>query len=419
MTSSTLDESQSQSQSVLPGMVMVVRQPVFDRERVVQAYDLLYRSTEQARLKAQADGAATVHLMLESLLDVGLEQLAEHRTAFIEADRQMLFAQQLRHLPTDRVVLALRAAQDFDDELVEAVRALAQQGYRFAIDDCPDDPLWPELLELAHVVRLDLAQLTPKQLVARLGALREADIRLLVEHVGSDAEFASLREAGCDYFQGRFFVRPNVVRGAGLPNNKLASLRLLSLVQDAETSIQQVAELVTQDPSLSYRLIRFVNSAAVGLPTRATSVHRAVAYLGMEAIRRWVSLAAVATVHDKHPELIRMTLIRARLMELLCERTPRCDSAIGFTLGLFSTLDALMDKPMSEILTHLRLPDELNQALLQYEGPHGRVLRAVVAYENGDWDEAGREASAVSEAQLGHDYADAVQWTQRAVFAQI
>lgn len=396
---------------------MVARQPIFDRSRNVAAYELLYRADSLEHANVRDGDQATAHVVITSLLDIGLQNLVQNRAAFINVTRDLLVGGGLLALPADKVVLEIVESTQVDDDLVHAVHDLATQGYRFALDDFSYQPHWQPLIELAQVVKLDVMALSPAQIEEHVAMLRRYDLKILAEKVETDEQYEFLNDLGCDYFQGYFFARPNIVVGSRLPSNKLAALRLLALVQDPETSVAEVTELVAQDPSLSYRLIRFVNSAAVGLPATVTSVQRAVAYLGLEAIRRWVSLTTIATVPDKNAELIRMTLIRARMAEQLSELTPRCDGDIGFTVGLFSTLDALMDQPMEDILPQLRLTDELNDALLNREGPHGDVLNAVLAYERGAWQEASALAENASEAQLSQLYMKAVQWTHEAVFA--
>ena len=399
--------------------VMVARQPIFDRSRNVAAYELLYRADHGEHANVVNGDQATAHVVVTSLLDIGLQHLVQNRAAFINATRELLVSDGALALPPERVVLEIVEDTRVDDELLQAVQRLAMQGYRFALDDFSYQPHWQPLIELAQVVKLDVLALSPGQLEEHVALLRRYDLKILAEKVETDEQFEFLNDLGCDYFQGYFFARPNIVVGSRLPGNKLAALRLLALVQDPETSVAEVTELIAQDPSLSYRLVRFVNSAAVGLPATVTSVQRAVAYLGMDAIRRWVSLTTIANIQDKNAELIRMTLIRARMAELLSDGTPRCSPDVGFTVGLFSTLDALMDQPLREILPQLRLTEELNSALMHGEGPHGQVLEAVRAYERGAWQQAASLAGNVSRTQLADLYMKALQWTQDAVFAPL
>lgn len=399
--------------------VMVARQPIFDRSRNVQAYELLYRSGSLHQANVSDGNQATANVVITSLLDIGLKRLVQERQACINMTRDLLVSRAALALPADKVILEVLEDVEVDAELIAAVRDFSDRGYRFALDDFSYDPSWEPLVEMARFVKLDVQELSLDQVEAHIERLHNYDVQIVAEKVETEAQYQALRAMGCDFFQGYFFARPNVVHGSRLPSNKLAALRLLAVLRNSNTDLEQVAELVSQDPSLSYRLIRFINSAAIGLATRVTSVRRAVAYLGLDAVRRWVSLTTIMRTRDKSEELIRVTLIRARMMELLCARLPRCDADTGFTVGLFSTLDVFMEQSMDEVVQQLRLTPEINSALLHCKGRHGKALLAVLAYERGDWEDACTHAEAVSQGVLGGIYAAAVRWAHGAVFESL
>lgn len=400
--------------------VMVARQPIFDRQRQVHGYELLYRG-DQLDAAAIADGdAATAHVVTTALMDIGLERIVQRDPAYINVTRDFIVSRAALALPPERVVLEILEDVQVDTALVEAARELALMGYRLALDDFVLAPSWEPLLELASVVKLDVLALGPDAVQRHIDALSRYGVRLLAEKVESLQEFEALHAAGCDYFQGYFFARPNIVSGARPPGNRLATLRLLSTLHDPAISIEQITELVSQDPALSYRLMRFINSAAVGLPKRVTSIHRAVVYIGLEAVKRWVSLAALTRVEDKHAELLHLTLTRARMVEQLCALEPDSDPGIGFTVGLFSTLDAFMDQPLARVLAQLPLGHEVTAALLRGEGSYGRALLTVLAYERGQWERASRAAAgAIAPEDLAPIYPEAVQWAHAAMFAAL
>jgi len=398
---------------------MVARQPIFDRSRNVQAYELLFRSSDTDKANVSDGNQATAHVVITALMDIGLHRLVQERQACINMTRDLLVSRAALALPADKVILEILEDVEVDAELVAAVHDMAARGYRFALDDFSYDPRWEPLVEAARFIKLDVQDLSLEQVEEHIERLHNYNVQIVAEKVETEAQYQALRAMGCDFFQGYFFARPSVVRGARLPSNKLAALRLLAALRDPNTDLAQVSELVAQDPSLSYRLIRFINSAAIGLATRVTSVKRAVTYLGLDAVRRWVSLTTIMRTRDKSEELIRVTLIRARMTELLCARLPRCDADVGFTVGLFSTLDAFMEQPMEDVIRQLRLSPEINSALLHCKGRHGKALLAVIAYERGDWDEACTHAPGVSQGVLGGLYAAAVRWAHGAVFESL
>ncbi len=404
--------------------VMVARQPIFDRQRRVHGYELLYRGDphggDQLNEAVIADGdEATAHVVTAALMDIGLDRIVQRDPAYINVTRDFIVSRAALALPPERVVLEILEDVKVDATLIDAARELALMGYRLALDDFVLAPCWEPLLEIASVVKLDVLALGPDEVARHVAALSPYGVRLLAEKVESLSDFDALHAAGCDYFQGYFFARPNLVSGSRPPGNRLATLRLLSRLQDPAISIEQITDLVSQDPALSYRLMRFINSAAVSLPRRVTSIHRAVVLIGLEAVKRWVSLAALSRVEDKHAELLQLTLTRARMMELVCALDPRNDPSAGFTVGLFSTLDAFMDQPLARVLAQLPLAQEVTSALLRGEGSYGRALLTVLAYERGQWDRACRAAESIAADDLASHYTEAVQWARTATYAAL
>ncbi|TVS08651.1 MAG: EAL domain-containing protein [Gammaproteobacteria bacterium] len=397
--------------------VMVARQPIFDRARRLHGYELLYRGGQLDHADITNGDHATAHVVTAALMDIGLDRIVARETAYINVTHDFLVSGAALNLPPERVVLEILEDVVVDDALVKSVRQLALMGYRLALDDFVLAPSRQPLLEWATVIKLDVLALSSSELASHVQQLAPLGVKLLAEKVETDAQYEALLDLGCDYFQGYFFARPNIVTGSRLPANRLATLRLLSTVHDPATTIEQVTELVAQDPALSYRLMRFINSAAVGLPKRVTSIHRAVLYIGLDAVKRWVSLTALAQTDHKHAELLVLTLTRARMMEQLSALLPENDAGTAFTVGLFSTLDAFMDQPLAKVVKQLPLGSEVTAALLRGEGRYGRVLRCVIDYEVGRWATACNAASDLFPERLASLYPDAVEWARGAMFA--
>jgi EAL and modified HD-GYP domain-containing signal transduction protein len=399
--------------------VLVARQPIFDRDRKVQAYELLYRSEATGPANVSDGDKATACVVTASFLDIGLERMSEGRRAFINLTQDLLVSRAALALPPEKVVLEILEDVVVDDALVGAVEEFVANGYRVALDDFVYDDSWRPLLALAHIVKLDVMALSMDQVREHLELLAPYELELLAEKVETEEQYCALREMGFSYFQGFFFAKPNVLIGSRLPGNRTTVMKLLAQLQDPEADMDEVGNLVAQDPSLSYRLLRFINSAAVGLPTRITSIHRAVLYIGIAAVKRWVSLMVLASVDDKPTELTRMTLVRARMTEKLCALAANCDRDVGFTVGLFSTLDAFMDRPLPELLDELPLSTEVFTALLEGAGGEGEALQCVLAYEKGSWDRAEFHSMGVPLGSLAEIYDEAVEWAAAAAAAAL
>ncbi len=388
---------------------LVGRQPILDRDQRAFGHELLYRSADGGGPAGVDGDRMTSRVVLDAFLAIGIERVVGNGLAFVNVTREFLLDDDPPPLPRERVVLEILEDAVIDEELIGAVRSWRERGFTIALDDFVYDPRWEPLLPLASVIKIEVPALDEAGLAEHVRRLRRDGVRLLAEKVETRAEFEELRALGFDLFQGYFFARPEVVSGRRLPENRLATVQLLGALQRPDVDLAKVDALVSQDVALSYKLLRCINSAAFALPRRVESIHRAVVFLGLRALKRLVALAAMAGAEDKPSELVRIALVRARMCERLCAALPGIDEDSGFTVGLFSTLESLMDAPLAEILDKLPLAEEVSAALLAGEGLLGEVLACVLAYERCDWDHA--RAAGLDPAAIGRAYAEAVDWS--------
>ncbi|MFT5449128.1 MAG: EAL and modified HD-GYP domain-containing signal transduction protein [Gammaproteobacteria bacterium] len=402
--------------TVLPlsAQVHVARQPIFDRSTNLFAYELLYRHGNADAACFDNGEQATAAVVTASFLDIGLQKVVGESPAFINATYEFLVSRAALALPPDKVVLEILEDVIVDEALVGAVVEYVAAGYRIALDDFEYDPSWAPLLRLAHIVKIDVMAMDMDSICEHIALLAEFEVELLAEKIETDDEFQALHALGFDYFQGYFFAKPSVVSGMRVPANKLATLNLLAKIQNPEADIDEIADLVALDPALSYRLMKFMNSAFLSLPETVSTIQRGVMYLGLAAVKRWVTLVVLASVADKPSELTCTALTRARMTELLCTRTLQCNPVTGFTIGLFSALDAFMDRPLSDLLVELPLSPTVISALLEGDGIEGEALQCTLAYEKGEWSHVESHSCGIASEELADIYVQAVQWADRA-----
>ena len=238
--------------------------------------------------------------------------------------------------------------------------------------------------------------------------LRNYPVQLLAEKIETEDEFNFCMDLGFDLFQGYFFAQPKVIRGHRLPNNRLAILRLLSRLQDPDILADELEQLIAQDVAFSYRILRYVNSAAFALNRKIESIHQAVIILGLQTIKSWAALLAMSQVDNKPTELVVTAMVRAKMAEEMARAMKEAQPQSYFTVGLFSALDALMDNTMEEILTQLPLADHISAALLQKTGLLGETLNCVLAYERGQWQDL--NFNHLDPKQIKQCYLDALTW---------
>ncbi len=395
--------------------VRVVRQPVFnaDEDQVGN------------RIRASGDGSGSAGGYLaamgqgadrELVLAEELHALAPRGRVFLSVSRGELLERRALFLPHERVVLCLPATEPLDDDLRDAIDRHAVRGFRLALDAVDLAAVDGPLLNRAQTVIIEVGASSPHQLAAFVAAARErvSSRELVAGGVDSRKAFQTCRRLGFDLFQGEFFLRPTAgpVRTAAA-----ASVGGIATMADlaATDNFERLAAIITRDPGLSMRLLRYANSAHVALPRRVGSVHEALAWLGTVAVREFALIAAVASVPGPPGEMLTTALTRARMCQQLSRTLPATNSEESFTVGLFSVAEAVANSPIDVVVGELPLREDIASALIRGEGELGRLLTAVIAYERGDFAPAATLTGA--SGPIAEIYLESIRWTDSAVEA--
>jgi len=395
--------------------VYVARQPILNTAGQVFGYELLYREIGSDTGCTIATDAASARVFSDAVLAMGLDTLTAGRKAFMNVSRRVLLSDIATVLPAESVVLELLEDISVDYEVLDACRRLHAEGYVIALDDfvpgCPTEALLP----YASMVKVDMLSTTPQDR-SRIVALMPKSVRLIAEKVETAAVFEEADAAGYHLFQGYYFCRPATFKARTLSATAVAYARLLVALNRPETSIIEVEELIKRDPSLTYRVLQCVNSAAFGVRRQLQSIRQALVLLGLDQVRKWASVWALAGLNvGGNPEVVTTAVVRARSCELVAESVVgREEASEYFLLGLCSMLDAMLGRPMKEAVADLPVTDRIRSALLGQPNPARRVLDAVIAYERALW-----ETSAMLLEQVGAEpdklagaYGDALVWAR-------
>jgi EAL and modified HD-GYP domain-containing signal transduction protein len=367
-------------------VALVSRQPIYDRHTRVFAYELLYRN--QFNTSENTDGdLSTAEVLRNTFLEIGLDRLVGESRAFVNLTRSFVLGDYCSSLPPDRVVLEVLEDVAPDEDVVQALSRLSAEGYKIALDDFvySDDKL--PLVRLADYIKIDFRLSHPEEIPGIVSRLKQYKALLLAEKVETHEEFEAARKSGFDYFQGYFFCQPKTLKVNRIPLNRLTTLRVVARLRDAEATTSELEELIRQDIAISYNLLRYVNSASLSLARPVESVAHAIQMVGRRQIRTWASLLLLSTFEDKPRELTVTALIRGGMTELLAMKRKLPHPESYFTVGLFSVLDALLDRPMSQAIELLPFNEDIRCALLRREGTMGSVLNCVLAYEAGRWND--------------------------------
>jgi EAL and modified HD-GYP domain-containing signal transduction protein len=368
----------------------IARQPIFDRSLNAVGYELLFRGRGYAA-DALIDNPeqATATVLLNAVTELDLKRIVGQKTAWINVSREFVLGELALAIPAGVVGLEIHEDMPFDDELISALHELKRHGHRLALDDFRSRPGSEAALDLFDVVKLDMLELTHQELGAQVERLRPYPGLVLADKLGTRADHEFCVSAGVDLFQGYFFCRPAMVGTRGIEANRLALLQVVAKLNDPAVDLEDIQGLIARDVALSFRLLRYVNSAFFGLRGEVRSIGQALALLGVENVRRWATLSVLAGVDNKPTELTLTALIRARFCELAAGQLGFVNPSEAFTLGLFSVIDGMMDAPMHDVAASLPLAEDMRDALVLRRGPKGELLDCVTSLEAGEDEKAG------------------------------
>lgn len=390
---------------------IIARQPILNRECELIAYELLFRRNSQdknADLSEMSADIATSRVINYAFLELGIERVIGDHVAFINLTRAFILNDEPIPASQNKVVLELLEDIEVDDELLEGLRRLRASGYTIALDDFVfNDSLRP-LVALASIVKIDILALSTDQLREHVQLLRQYDLKLLAEKVETQEAFDLCVELGFDYFQGFFFCKPDIIEDKPIPVRQQTVLDLIQRLQSPDTEFADIERIISNDAGLTYKLLRLLNSAALALPRQIDSIREGLVILGLKSITTWTTLIAMSEMNYKPRELLDYSLVRAKMCESLASAYG-CSAEGGFIVGLFSTIDAMLDRRMEDVIDPLPLADTTKQALKERSGPLGILLSDVLDYEQGRWDEISEQYASLE--QLSQHYILASEWT--------
>jgi len=399
------------SDSLNTKVPFIARQAIFDIDLNIYAYELLFRSDSQQTDAGMADSfgdQATSNVINHAFMELGIERVIGNHLAFVNLSRNFILTDDPLPFTNDRVVLEILEDIVADDEIVAAVEKLVEQGYTIALDDFIFEKSLQPLVQLAEIIKVDILAVSKQTLIKQVSLLKKENIKLLAEKVETQQQFELCKKLGFDYFQGYFFSRPTIIEGQAIPDSQLNLLSIITKLQDPDIELEDIEHLISQDVGLSYKLLRLLNSAAMGLSRKIESIKQGLVILGLKAIKTWTTLIALNDMQTLTPELMSNTLIRAKMCEQLAPHY-NCLPEAGFLVGLFSTIDAMMAHPMGELLKSLPLSNEIKQALAGGQGNLAELLQIVTHYEQGLWEQVHTERASLE--HLGELYINATEWT--------
>ena len=395
--------------------VFVARQPIFDRQQKVYAYELLFRSSLENFFSHPDPNLASAKVISDSFFLFGMETITGGKRAFINVTRESLLQEYLAMFPKALTVVEILETVEPDEEVIEACRKLKEEGFLLALDDFVYSDRFIPLVDMADIIKVDFLGTDVPERRAMVERFSGRGIKLLAERVETREEFDLAVNLGYDYFQGYFFSKPVILQKKDIPGFKLNYLQIIREINRPELNYDQLEDVIKREVSLSYKLLRYINSPFFGWKREVTSIRHALTLLGDKSVRKWASLVALASMgSDKPEELVTSAVVRAKFCELLAPKTGLAAREEDlFLMGMFSMIDALVDLPLPEILAEIPIAPEIKGALLGEMNPLRKVYDVVTAYERGEWDNFRGlcKESGLDEMQTPGFYLDSIDWT--------
>ncbi|WP_462176660.1 EAL and HDOD domain-containing protein [Pseudoalteromonas gelatinilytica] len=399
------------------------RQPILDKEKKLVGYELLFRDGVDNVFPDIDGDEATSRLIEGSQFNFGLEDLTDNKPAYINFTLETLQKGYPLLLGKEQVVVEILETIQPGKRLLALVKDLKERGYTLALDDYIHQPVWRHFYPYIDMIKIDFLTTDKESIEAVIEAIKpHPHIKLLAEKVETYEKYQLALEMGFSYFQGFFFSKPEMVQSKTLPPSEMALAELLYETSSMDLNLRKITEVFERDVNLSYKLLRYSNSAAFKRRAEISTIKQALIVLGSEEIKRFLSLLFAAQVAaDKPAELIRLSLTRARFAELLAISHGKLrDTGMAFLTGMMSLMDAILDEDMPSVMNKLPLTVEIKDALLKGEGLLATYLNLVKFYEQADWEKAKeiQQQLGLKPEEVPDAYHDALSWSndQMSVF---
>ncbi len=367
----------------------IARQPILTADETVVGYELFFRESPEQR-HFTSDGESATSATIDMLNFVGLGILCDGRLAFINCEHHMLLTDYFALLPPYDVVIEIQETVPPDADVLQACERLKQAGYRIALDNFIPGDKREALIPHADFIKVDIKKVLPEQSVSLVKRYATEQCRMLAQKVETRQQFITAGKNGFTRFQGYFFRHPESLRARQIPANQATYVRLLTAVSKPEIDFAEIEALIKHEPSLCYRLLRYLNSPLLGLTTPVTSVRSALTMLGEHESVRWIRMATTLVMgQEKSSDLVLASLVRARFCELITPRVEHGKSDL-FLMGMLSLIDAILAVPIGVVVEELCLDPHIKAQLLAAKTGKKTFLSPIydlmVAREAGDWE---------------------------------
>ena len=389
--------------------LMMAQQPIFDANQKLFGYELLFRNHSEDMANVIDGEDATSQVLVN--LCIGITELeAQMRTPyFVNITRELLMSDAFFPINPKLVYIEILEDQDISPDFVESVARWHAAGYRFVLDDYHFDPSYAPLFPYICMIKIDVLMTDPTQYKVHIQALRQRKITLIAEKVEDLDMYKRCKALGFHLFQGYYLQRPNLIKGKKISSGIESALELISEFQNTDISTNKVTQLISKNPTLSYQLLRVLNSPICGMSRKVTDLKEAVVYIGLNQIKKWAMLITITSSSEQPKEIFRFLLIRAKCCEALAIQERSANPDADFMAGMMSGIDLILQLEKELVFKQININEDVVQAIQNHQGPIGQRLKKACALEENNWDYIAGLASE-EKLRLSRSYGEASLW---------
>ena len=383
--------------------VLFARQPIYDRENAIYAFELLYRGDLLLPLPIQA-AKATTEVLVNYCTGLIEDDATLGCPIFLNVDEEFITSNVFLPISPENLVIEVLETVKPTPEVINSLTTLRKQGYKLALDDFIFTPGSEAFFPLMSIIKIDVLDVDISTLKDKLEQFNFSSKTLLAEKVEDEATYKICKELGFELFQGYYLERPTIIEGRNFTGSKQTLLNLVSELSKDDVSIQEVSDLISADPSLVLKILKIINCPFYPFQREITNLREAVIKLGIVVVKQWAIILSLVAGTEQPTELFRTLLVRAKACHLFALIIKQDNAEDYFIIGLFSGLDAVLGIGMHTLLNNINFPSHVTQELLSLDKGEDSILAMVIGHEKG------RFLSARVADKLDKAYWESILW---------
>lgn len=363
----------------------IVRQALVTEKQESFGYEILY--TDNSFSAEHTDDVSAANAIENFLSSMDSERFLDGKIAFLTFTPNLLEKGIPKMFKTNKLVIQIEDSLITNPLSQNLITKYKQSGYKIAVVDFEFAPRFFGILDIVDYIKVNFSgDPSSVENIVKIG--KSFGKKVIAYNVETQEAYDRAKELGCTYYQGTFVSEkmPTTVKKVNYLQSNFFLL-MVAVTKD-EPDIDEIESIISRDVSLTFSLLRLVNSAYFALRNKARSVKQALVILGLGQLKQWIYLLSFKQDDGSMPdELIKISFLRATFASELVEyaQDMTISRSEAYLLGMFSTLGKLMRVPLEDALEQLPISDDIKLALLKKEGRTGSLYKLILSYEKADW----------------------------------